>query len=139
VLIFLVAPWVTRLTGELPDLGPFRAIEGDTGLLVRALALVWVLAAFGEELVYRGTLARRVAGLGDGTDAAWRASLALVNVLFALGHASQGLSGVILTGLAGFGFAHLFRRTGRNLWAPILAHGTFDTIGVVLLYLGAGA
>jgi hypothetical protein len=137
-LIVLVAPLVERLTGARPDLGPLAEVQGNARLLALYLVVVWLLAAFGEELVYRGTLARRVALLAGGGESAWRASLVLVNLLFAAGHASQGLAGVLLNGLAGFGLAHVFRRSGRNLWAPILAHGTFNTIGLVLLYLGAG-
>jgi membrane protease YdiL (CAAX protease family) len=30
----------------------------------------------------------------------------------------------------------LYFITGRNLLAPIMAHGTFDTVGAVLLFLG---
>jgi membrane protease YdiL (CAAX protease family) len=33
-----------------------------------------------------------------------------------------------------FGIAYL--ANGRNLWAPIIAHGVYDTIGFVLIYLG---
>ena len=36
----------------------------------------------------------------------------------------------------GFLMALLFRYTGRNLLAPILAHGLIDTVAVTALYMG---
>ena len=32
--------------------------------------------------------------------------------------------------------AALYFATGRNLWAPIIAHGIQDTVDVLLIYLG---
>lgn len=51
-------------------------------------------------------------------------------------HASQGVSGVLLTGLVGAVFGYAYLRSNRNLWALILAHGLVDTWGVTTLYLG---
>ncbi len=137
VFLFVLGPWIERLAGAPPDLGQFAEVAGDEARLALGLFLVWALAAFGEELVYRGTLGNRVAGLAGGSRGAWLASLFLVNLLFAIGHAYQGLAGVIATGIAGVFFGLLYLATGRNLWASILAHGTFNTVGLVLLYLGA--
>jgi len=55
---------------------------------------------------------------------------------FGLMHASQGLSGVLLTGVVGVLFGYVYLRSGRNLWAMIVAHGLIDTWGVATLYLG---
>ncbi|MFN2515107.1 MAG: type II CAAX prenyl endopeptidase Rce1 family protein [Pyrinomonadaceae bacterium] len=40
--------------------------------------IVWTLAAFGEELVYRGYLMNRVAELACGSSRAWAVSLVVV-------------------------------------------------------------
>jgi len=45
------------------------------------IALLWVLAAFGEELVYRGYLMNRVADLIRGTRTGWIVSLFLISAL----------------------------------------------------------
>ncbi|WP_164675425.1 CPBP family intramembrane glutamic endopeptidase, partial [Xanthomonas citri] len=57
-------------------------------------------------------------------------------VVFGAMHASQGVSGVLLTGLVGAVFGYAYLRSNRNLWALILAHGLVDTWGVTTLYLG---
>jgi membrane protease YdiL (CAAX protease family) len=57
-------------------------------------------------------------------------------VLFGAAHAYQGLDGVILTGLTGFGLGALFILCGRNLWPCILVHGLIDMGSFTALYLG---
>ena len=32
--------------------------------------------------------------------------------------------------------AAIYFATGRNLWAPIIAHGIQDTVDIILIYLG---
>jgi uncharacterized protein len=49
--------------GSAGDLEVFRALRGDLRLTLLFLALAWTLAAFGEEMVYRGYLINRVADL----------------------------------------------------------------------------
>jgi len=53
------------------------------------IALLWVLAAFGEELVYRGYLMNRVADLIRGTRTGWIVSLFLISALLRFAHASR--------------------------------------------------
>jgi uncharacterized protein len=53
--------------GKPPDLSNFPAVRGNLKLALVMIALIWILAAFGEELVYRGYLMNRVADLGRGT------------------------------------------------------------------------
>jgi len=43
---------------------------------------------------------------------------------------------MISAGLGGFAFGLLYLVTGRNLWVSVIAHGTTDTVGFLLLYLG---
>jgi uncharacterized protein len=47
---------LARITGKQPDLADFRLLTGNIKWTVIALALTWTLAAFGEELVWRGYL-----------------------------------------------------------------------------------
>jgi membrane protease YdiL (CAAX protease family) len=60
-----------------------------------------------------------------------------VSVLFGLAHFPQGTTGVIENVIDGAILAALYFATGRNLWAPIIAHGVQDTVDVLLIYLGA--
>ena len=125
-----------RLTGEYPDLHEFDDIVGNLELLAIYLGLNFVLAAFGEELVWRGYALPRVACLLGGGAAAWIAALVLVNVGFGLAHTYQGLPGVIEATLGGVAYGALYLATGRNLIAPMIAHFVSNSIDFTVMYLG---
>jgi len=119
-----------------PDLETFRALHGNLKLTLIFIALAWALAAFGEEMVYRGYLMNRVADLLNRTRAAWIISLIAVHVGFGLAHAYQGVTGIIDEGFMGVLLGIIYLRTGRNLAVPIIAHGVADSIDFVLIFLG---
>jgi len=133
---FVLEPLVARLTGATPDLSSFRPLVGNLPATLGMLALVWTLAAFGEEMGYRGYVLERAAALGHGSNTAYLVAMVLVSVLFGLGHFYQGVAGVVGSTFSGLFFGVLYLGTGRNLWLPILAHGFSDTIGLALIYLG---
>jgi membrane protease YdiL (CAAX protease family) len=134
--VYAVEPLTVLLTGRSVDLSQFAPIEGNVFLLALYLLLVWTLAAFGEELIYRGHLMNRVADLADGGSAAWALSLAVVSILFGVAHLYQGISGVIVNTSAGLVYGAVYLWGGRNLWAPIIAHGMYDTVGLLLIFWG---
>ena len=126
---------IERLTGR-PDLSDFHSLVGNLPASLGMLALVWTLAAFGEEMAYRGYVLERAAALGHHSSSAYVAAMIVVSVLFGLGHWYQGMPGVIGSAVSGLFFGALYLIGGRNLWLPILAHGFSDTIGLALVYLG---
>ena len=85
-----------RLTG----VSNFAAVKGNLRFALFIIALLWVLAAFGEELVYRGYLMNRVADLGGGTRTGWIVSLFLISSSVSLitSRASPASSRRVLTG-----------------------------------------
>jgi uncharacterized protein len=133
---FVTMPMLHRLLGYWPDLTDFNDLVGNLPLLGIYLALNWVLAAFGEEVVWRGyALPRAAEFLGSGTRA-WVLALVVVNVAFGLAHLYQGPSGVIQATVGGVLLGVLYLATGRNLLAPILAHGLGNSIDMTVMYLG---
>ena len=134
--LFLSQPLLVRLTGKQPDLSDFVRLHGNIRWTLIALALAWTLAAFGEEMVWRGYLMNRVADLGKRTRPAWVISLLAVNVLFGFAHRYQGITGIIDEGLMGVLLGLVYLGTGRNLSVPIVAHGVADTIDLILIFLG---
>ena len=121
---------------EGPDISRFESIGGNPLMLAQWLTVAWTTAGFGEEIIWRGFLMTRVAGLlGDGRRA-WIASLILSSTVFGLLHFYQGLSGVVMTGLSGLLLGTLFLLSGRNLWLPILTHGMLNTISFLAIYFG---
>lgn len=136
VSLWITEPLATRITGKPPDLSEFRSLIHNTTLFLVGLAAVWVLAAFGEEMVHRGYLMNRVADLFAGSRAGWAVSWIAVGVAFGFGHLYQGPSGVIDSTITGFVLGGLYLASGRNLWPVILAHGLSDTLALVMVYIG---
>jgi hypothetical protein len=131
---FVTEPLITRFTHQPTDLSKFKPLVGNTKLFVIYLLVIWTLAAFGEELVYRGYIMNRIADIGNRASYAWGISLLLVSVLFGLSHSYQGITGIIDTGVTSLVLGSLYFYTGRNLWALILAHGFSDTIALLIVY-----
>ena len=133
---FVTVPLWSRLFGSPPDLSDFRHVVGNARALAFWLALNWTLAAFGEEMSFRGYILDRLADAGGRTREAWGAALVASSVLFGLSHGGQGVTGMAQESLAGLMLGALYLACGRNLWPPILAHGVGNTLAFVLIYLG---
>ena len=129
-------PLLTRLMHKPPDLSGFLAVRGNLKFALFAIAVIWVLAAFGEELVYRGYFMNRVADFFHGSRAAWTLSLLIVSAVFGYAHNAQGWTGIVEEGTDGLILGLMYMACRRNLAVPIAAHGVCDTIDIVLLFLG---
>ncbi|MCM3872387.1 MAG: CPBP family intramembrane metalloprotease [Pyrinomonadaceae bacterium] len=134
--LYVLEPLIARMTGDLPNVSQFAPLIGNTFFLFLSLVLSWTLAAFGEELVFRGYLMNRVADLVGSNRVGWVISLIVVSILFGVVHLYQGTSGIIAITLTGLMLGGLYLATGRNLWVPIIVHGVNDTVGFVLIFLG---
>jgi len=104
--------------------------------LLTNLLIIWIFAAFGEELSYRGYLLTRAADVFKRTGAAYVVAMLLVAVLFGFGHYYKGPSGVLDSTYSGIVLGSAYLLSGRNLWAAILAHGISDTFALVVVYTG---
>ena len=134
--LLVTQPILAGWLGKQPDLDEFRILHHNIPMSLVALALTWSLAAFGEEMVWRGYLMHRIADLFGRGGLSWVVSTLVVSAAFGLAHGYQGLTGVLTEALAGLWLALIYLATRRNLAVPIIAHGIQDTIDVVLLYLG---
>ena len=132
--LYAIVPIVARATGKPLDLPSLPAIMSFWIALVSVIPL-WVMAA-AEELVFRGYLMNRLADIGGGTQKAWIVSLILTSVLFGSLSINQGLTGVIEDMVVGFLLGLLYLGSRRNLCTPIVAHGVYGTVQVVLILLG---
>lgn len=131
---------VTALTSRFwpAARAPAEAVEisGNIKVALLALIIIWVFAAFGEEIAYRGYLLTRAADLGKRTTIAYWIGVVVVSVLFGYGHYYKGPAGIVDSGMAGFILGAAYIVSGRNLWASILAHGFIDTFAVVVAFFG---
>jgi uncharacterized protein len=115
----------------------FNRLRGNLALyLVLLLPITWGSAAFGEELLFRGFLARRLADALGGTGRAELAAVVGQATLFAFGHAYLGPRGMLNAGALGVLAGLCYRWNGRNLWPLFIAHGLVDSIGLTVLFLG---
>ena len=60
----------------------------------------------------------------------------LTGIAFGFVHSYQGLHGAISAGFIGIFQATVCFLDGKKLTIPIIAHGTFDTIGFTRLFIG---
>lgn len=133
---FLLEDLVFKITGSKPDLSGFESIHGNTELLIVYFLLIWTLAAFGEEISYRGFIMTKIAELFGSTRIAWIVGILICSFLFGIAHSYKGLAGMIDSGTSGLIFGTLFWLSRRNLWVCILAHGFVDTYGLLYFYFG---
>ena len=121
---------------EGADTSGYAYLQGNLPMLLLALAAVYVVSSFGEEVIYRGFLMTRIAEMGSGTRAAWGFALAISAVVFGLAHFDWGVAGIIQTAFMGLALAASYLLVKRNLWVLVLAHAYMDTLLLVQLYLG---
>lgn len=126
-------PIANHVSGSRQDVSGFADVEGNLGLLVTLLLLSWTLAAFGEELAYRGFLLTRLhQALGSGR-AGMVVSVLVSSLLFGVAHNEQGVVGVAVVSLDAIAFCVLRLHYG-TLWAPVLAHGFINTLGFLTFF-----
>ncbi len=134
-LIFIVQMIGILIVGSLfglPDQGTAIAAQPQTivGFIIDIVFVTWLVTGLGEEFIFRGIVLNRFkeffksVGISNpyllsGSQAIW----------FGLGHQSQGLSGVIITGLIGFFLGiYLLRRSKHGIWPLVFAHALVDTV-----------
>jgi len=133
-VVIVTMPLVTRLTGQPVDKSPFDGLRENVPALIFSLLAVWTLAAFGEELIFRGYLMNTLARVLGNRNGGWIFACFINSILFGVGHTYQGISGVILLGIVGLLYALFYLGSGRNLWVPILIHGLYDTSAFLVIF-----
>lgn len=133
VQLGLTMPLANHVSGAHQDLSGFADIEGNLALLLLFVVLSWTLAAFVEEVAFRGYLQTRIRDvLGPGR-AGIVVAVLVSSLLFGLVHSEQGLIGALVVSLDAVAFS-VVRYRYRTLWASVLAHGFNNTIGFVAFY-----
>jgi CAAX protease family protein len=113
----LFRPILNHLTGSREDLSQFADLQGNLGLLAGLLLVTWTLAAFGEELAYRGFIQTRITDVLGPNLVGVVVAVVGSSVLFGLAHTEHGTVGVVVTFLDALFFSVL-RLRYRTLWAP---------------------
>ena len=130
----LTMPLLNHLTGSRQDLSMFENLKGNTQDMLVFIFFTWTLAAFGEEIVYRGFLQHQIAYLIKKYRYGQILSILAVSILFGIAHREQGIIGVVLTTMDSMFFSFLKHKYNNNLWAAIFAHGLSNSIGLITFY-----
>jgi membrane protease YdiL (CAAX protease family) len=121
--------------GSTPDYSSYGEVNNSPWVLLKFLLVSWTTAGFGEEVIWRGFFMKQIARLfNDQKRLSWVFSLLLTSTVFGLIHYSQGITGILMTGVAGLVLGAVYLYTGRNLWASIIAHALMDTTSFIMLY-----
>lgn len=132
----ILEPMLDPLLGPDKAISVFSEVRGNTALYLAVLPTIWLFAAVGEEFLYRGFILNRALAICERFRFGWLLANATQAALFGIAHLYQGPSGVLGAFVYGFFFGIAFRAAKGTLLPGILAHGTIDTLGFTLLYLG---
>jgi membrane protease YdiL (CAAX protease family) len=130
----LIEPFLQDYFGAF-DLSSLDDIRGDFGSYLIIMVIMWIFAAFGEELLFRGYYMKRFAELLGGSNAAWLVSVFLISIYFGISHSYQGTAGMIAVGVTDIYISMIFYKNRNNLVIAAFVHGFYDTIGLTLIYL----
>ena len=129
---FVIQPAVSFTFNEPADYSSFKIIEGNTALYFKWLFNMWISAAVGEELLFRGYVFSQLKKIiGDKKTVI----IILSAILFSVPHLYQGIAGLVITFLFGIFFALLYNKY-QNIWINIIVHGLINTLFLTLSYLG---
>ena len=117
------------------DMSKYDYLQGNLKLTILALASVYVVSAFAEEVIYRGFLITRITELmARGKSADWVA-VVFSSLIFGLVHSDWGVTGMVQASCMGLALGTSYLFVERNLWVMILAHAYMDTILVLQMCL----
>ncbi len=134
VFSFLIDPLLINWFGDF-DLSSINDIRGNLLGFMILMVIVWVFAAFGEEILFRGYYMKGLAELFGNDNKAWIISAFITSLYFGISHAYQGITGVVSVFLWSFVISLIFNKNRNNLLLLVLIHGIEDTIGITLIYL----
>lgn len=121
-----------------PDPGTAITSQPKTllGFLLDIIFITWIVTGVGEEFIFRGIIINRLKHLFSNDTANIYFLSAIQAIWFGLGHSSQGISGIILTGLIGFFLGIYFlKQRDSGLWPLIFAHGLIDTVVLTINFV----
>jgi uncharacterized protein len=120
--------WMKQKEEDLSRITTFLTTFSSPLQLVIALLVIGVIAAIGEEVIFRGLLQRKLAQwTGNMHTAIWLAAIVFsaIHVQF-YGFVPRVLLGAL------FGYLYVW---SRNLWVPILAHFVNNGFTVFMVWL----
>jgi len=132
--IFILVPGVTKLTGSPIDYSFFKEITKDLKTFLISLFLIILGSGFGEEIIFRGYFMKQFIKFFGESKLSIVFSIITTTVFFGFMHASQGITGQIVTFVIGTIIAILFYLRKYDLWFVCTIHTVFNTLGLTYMY-----
>ncbi|MFY0672780.1 MAG: CPBP family intramembrane metalloprotease [Bacteroidia bacterium] len=134
--VAVLVPAIEWITGVSIDYSSMSQLKGDLSTTLIWLAIVWLTAGFGEEIIFRGFFMRQfVKFFGEGK-ISLILNILIFSSIFGYMHMQQGITGQIVAGTTGAFFSMIFIKKRYDLWFMIMLHGSFNTLGIFSFYFG---
>lgn len=135
IIASIIMANITGIPDGTSDMSNYDYLKDNIGMLFLTLCGVYIVASFGEEVIYRAFLINRISELGLSSKIGKIIAVIISAIVFGFAHYSWGLMGIVQTTFMGlaFGFSYLFLK--KRIWVLIFAHAYMDTILMVQLYL----
>lgn len=129
---------MTNITGipESLDMSDYTYLKENIWMLFLTLGGVYIVASFGEEVVYRAFLINRITELGLNGKAGKIIVVLISAIIFGFAHYNWGIVGIVQTGFMGLALAISYLYLKKKIWVLILAHAYMDTFLMLQLYFG---
>src|SRR2546423_1672819 len=125
---------VMPLLGAPPVNAPFHFLAHNPAEVPWMLYLIFVIAGFGEETLFRGWAFERFGKLLGRSGWAKTVAVLVTSVWFGYAHYSfQGMPGVQNATIVGLVFGTVFAMTGR-IFLLMIAHIAFDLAAFAMIY-----
>jgi uncharacterized protein len=121
------------ITHSQRDLSSFDFARGHLAAEIPLILRVALVAGFCEEVIFRGTVIRRLEAIFPKNRTVEIIILLVSAAMFGAAHAYQAPAGVLLTGLIGLLLGWVYLVCGRLLWPVILMHATYDLLSLTAI------
>ena len=119
---------------ESADMSGYNYLKGNIWMLCITLGGVYIVSSFGEEIIYRAFLMRRISELGLHGKIGNTVTVLASAIVFGLIHYSWGIVGIVQTTFMGLALCICYLVLKKKIWPLILAHAYMDTILVLQMY-----
>ena len=134
VAVNYVLPPLAALLGARAAPTFLLYIRGHPVAFIGWIAIAWVVGAFIEELLFRGFLLNRIAGLFASRAAGLAVGIVGQALLFGALHWYQGSFGAVSAGTFALIFGVGYLACGRNLWPLVVVHGIWNSVSIASIY-----
>jgi len=128
---------MANITGipESSDMSSYDYLKDNIWMLFLTLGGVYIVASFGEEVIYRAFLINRISELGLNSKKGKILAAIISAIIFGLAHYSWGIMGIVQTSFMGLALGGSYLYLKKRIWVLIFAHAYMDTILMLQMYL----